>query len=114
MDGQTLQAGLDHVERVDGERGDGAGGQAGDGLDQRGREGRMVFVHKGGGVVDFLMAWCLRRESRNDDVEAGKIKYFGDFAEVAITQGRDIAPPQRYIGIFDVLCGSFGKVAAVN
>jgi hypothetical protein len=77
MEGQTLQAGLDHVERVDGERGDGAGGQAGDGLDQRGREARMVFVHKGGGVVEVLMAWCLRTESRNDDVEAGKIKYFG-------------------------------------
>jgi hypothetical protein len=51
----TLKTGLDHVQRVHSERGDGAGGEAGDGLDQRGGEARMVFCHVGGGKVDVIM-----------------------------------------------------------
>jgi hypothetical protein len=60
----TLQTGLDHVERVHGKRGDGAGRQASNGLDQRGREARMVFVHKGGGGVDdvVLIARCFGKQ----------------------------------------------------
>lgn len=69
---RTLQAGLDYVERVDGERGDGAGGQAGDSLDQRGREARMVFVHKGRGVVDVLMARFLRGKVAMTTLKPGK------------------------------------------
>lgn len=43
--GSTLETGLDYVERMDGECGYCAGGEAGDGLDQRGRQARMVFIH---------------------------------------------------------------------
>ena len=46
--GGTLQARLDHVKGMDGECGDCAGGEAGNGLDQRGGEARMVVSHKGG------------------------------------------------------------------
>jgi hypothetical protein len=43
-----LEAGLDHVEGMDGECRYGASGEASDGLDQRGGEARMVVIHMGG------------------------------------------------------------------
>jgi hypothetical protein len=47
-DGSTLKSGFDHIEGMDGESGACASGKAGHGLDQRGRETRMVVVHRGG------------------------------------------------------------------
>lgn len=44
--GGTLKTSLDHVERMDGEGRNCTGGEAGDGLNQRGGEARMVFIHK--------------------------------------------------------------------
>lgn len=49
----TLKSGFDHVERMDGESGDGASCEASDSLDQRGGEVRMVVVHEGG--IGFIM-----------------------------------------------------------
>jgi hypothetical protein len=46
--GLTLEAGLDHVEGVDGECRYGASGEASDGLDQRGGEAHMVVIHMSG------------------------------------------------------------------
>jgi hypothetical protein len=51
----TLETGLDHIEGMDGESGYRAGREAGNGLDQRGGEARMVFVHKVRRVVDVIM-----------------------------------------------------------
>ena len=41
----TLKTGFNHVEGMDGQCRYGTGREAGDGLDQRGRETRMVFTH---------------------------------------------------------------------
>jgi len=51
--GGTLKPGFDHVQRMDGEGGSCASCEAGNGLDQRGREARMVVVHEG--VIGFVM-----------------------------------------------------------
>jgi hypothetical protein len=75
-----LETRLDHVQGVDGEGGYRAGGEAGDGLDQRGGEARMVFIHKGRGTAVIIMVWkLLARENSGggyDDVEALAKKYF--------------------------------------
>jgi hypothetical protein len=76
----TLETRLDHVQGVDGEGGYRAGGEAGDGLDQRGGEARMVFIHKGRGTAVIIMVWkLLARENSGggyDDAEALAKKYF--------------------------------------
>jgi hypothetical protein len=51
----TLEAGLNHVEGMDGECRYGASGEASDGLDQRGGEARMVVIHMGGLRLIMLM-----------------------------------------------------------
>lgn len=48
---RTLHARLDYVERVHDERGDGAGAQARDGLDLRGREARARMVGGEHGIM---------------------------------------------------------------
>jgi len=42
----TLKTRLDHVQRMDSQRGNGAGREACNCLDQRGGEARMVVVHQ--------------------------------------------------------------------
>ena len=49
----TLKPGFDHVEGMDGKRGSCASCKAGNGLDQRGGEARMVVVHEGG--IGFII-----------------------------------------------------------
>lgn len=55
--GRTLEACLDYVKRVDDEGGDCTGAEASAGLDQRGGEARMIFIHSKG--VELFMAWGL-------------------------------------------------------
>ena len=58
---------------MDRDCGNGAGGEAGNGLDQRGGEVRMVVGHKVEEVVDiivYLNCWLFERQIRYDDVEA--------------------------------------------
>ena len=52
---------------MDGECGDCAGGEAGNGLDQRGGEAHMVVSHKGG----LKLSCCdlCRRKSSDDEVK---------------------------------------------
>lgn len=63
MWGGTLKASLDHVEGMDCQSGDGAGGEAGDGFNERGREALMVGGHREGKVGSC----CGVRERRVDD-----------------------------------------------
>jgi hypothetical protein len=58
---------------MDGESGYRASGEAGNGLDQRGGEARMVFVHKARRVVDVIMAWCRGQKVTTIDVGGWKI-----------------------------------------
>jgi hypothetical protein len=51
--GGTLKSGFDHVQRMDDEGGCCASCEAGNGLDQRGREPRMGVTHEG--VIGFVM-----------------------------------------------------------
>jgi len=53
---RTLQARFDHVKGMNSQRGCGASGEASDGLNQRGREARMVVIHRAMG-----MAWLSLR-----------------------------------------------------
>ncbi len=68
----TLQTRLNHIQRMDRKRRDCAGGEASDGLDQRGREARMVFGHEGN-FWCIMLEWVRKRKEKcGDDLDVSK------------------------------------------
>ena len=88
---RTLKAGLDHIQWMNGERGDGAGGQAGNGLDQRGGEARMVFVHKGGRVAGVLIVMSFEGRGPMTALKLEN-KYFGGLPRHRLPKTGNILP----------------------
>jgi hypothetical protein len=77
-------------------RRDCAGGEASDGLDQRGREARMVFGHEGNFLCIMLEFGLRRKKRRKAWRRFGCFKIFWNFAEAEELQS--LAPPVHLDG----------------